>query len=87
MNRGFYIGRFQPYHEGHHAMVERIAGGEGASSGARLVRAPDTHDELRNCARDSLPQRVVHLVVGLESAELDPELHNRVSYATTIRTA
>jgi len=23
--RGFYIGRFQPYHDGHHAMVERIA--------------------------------------------------------------
>lgn len=22
--RGFYIGRFQPYHDGHHAMVERI---------------------------------------------------------------
>ena len=25
MTRGFYIGRFQPYHSGHHAMVERIA--------------------------------------------------------------
>jgi len=25
MIRGFYIGRFQPYHNGHHAMVERIA--------------------------------------------------------------
>jgi nicotinamide-nucleotide adenylyltransferase len=24
--RGFYIGRFQPYHDGHHAMVEYIAG-------------------------------------------------------------
>jgi nicotinamide-nucleotide adenylyltransferase len=23
--RGFYIGRFQPYHDGHHAMVEGIA--------------------------------------------------------------
>ena len=23
--RGFYIGRFQPYHEGHHHMVEEIA--------------------------------------------------------------
>jgi nicotinamide-nucleotide adenylyltransferase len=22
--RGFYIGRFQPYHDGHHAMVDRI---------------------------------------------------------------
>lgn len=25
MTRGFYIGRFQPYHNGHHQMVERIA--------------------------------------------------------------
>ena len=23
--RGFYIGRFQPYHNGHHSMVERIS--------------------------------------------------------------
>ncbi|MFB6185179.1 MAG: nicotinamide-nucleotide adenylyltransferase [Haloarculaceae archaeon] len=26
MTRGFYIGRFQPYHSGHHAMVEHIVG-------------------------------------------------------------
>ena len=25
MTRGFYIGRFQPYHNGHHQMVHRIA--------------------------------------------------------------
>ena len=25
MRRGFYIGRFQPYHNGHHQMVNRIA--------------------------------------------------------------
>jgi nicotinamide-nucleotide adenylyltransferase len=25
MRRGFYIGRFQPYHNGHHRMVDRIA--------------------------------------------------------------
>ncbi|KYH27742.1 nicotinamide-nucleotide adenylyltransferase [Halalkalicoccus paucihalophilus] len=25
MTRGFYIGRFQPYHNGHHRMVDRIA--------------------------------------------------------------
>ena len=25
MTRGFYIGRFQPYHQGHHEMVRRIA--------------------------------------------------------------
>ncbi len=25
MNRGFYIGRFQPYHNGHQSVLERIA--------------------------------------------------------------
>jgi len=25
MKRGFYIGRFQPYHDGHHSMVAEIA--------------------------------------------------------------
>lgn len=25
MKRGFYIGRFQPYHNGHHTVLERIA--------------------------------------------------------------
>jgi nicotinamide-nucleotide adenylyltransferase len=25
VTRGFYIGRFQPYHDGHHSVVERIA--------------------------------------------------------------
>jgi nicotinamide-nucleotide adenylyltransferase len=25
MTRGFFIGRFQPYHNGHHGVVERIA--------------------------------------------------------------
>ena len=25
MTRGFYIGRFQPYHQGHHRMVQEIA--------------------------------------------------------------
>jgi nicotinamide-nucleotide adenylyltransferase len=25
MTRGFYIGRFQPYHDGHHRVVEQIA--------------------------------------------------------------
>ena len=26
MSRGFYIGRFQPYHYGHQAVLEQIAG-------------------------------------------------------------
>ena len=26
MKRGFYIGRFQPYHNGHQSVLEHIAG-------------------------------------------------------------
>ncbi|MDZ7747378.1 MAG: nicotinamide-nucleotide adenylyltransferase [Halobacteriales archaeon] len=52
MNRGFYIGRFQPYHEGHHAMVERIAGevdelvlGIGSADQSHTARNPFTAGE------------------------------------------
>ena len=52
MTRGFYIGRFQPYHQGHHAMVERIAGdvdelvlGIGSADQSHTVRDPFTAGE------------------------------------------
>jgi len=52
MTRGFYIGRFQPYHEGHHAMVERIAGevdelvlGIGSADQSHTERNPFTAGE------------------------------------------
>ncbi|PSQ31785.1 nicotinamide-nucleotide adenylyltransferase [Halobacteriales archaeon SW_6_65_46] len=52
MRRGFYIGRFQPYHEGHHAMVERIAGevdelvlGIGSADQSHTPRNPFTAGE------------------------------------------
>lgn len=50
--RGFYIGRFQPYHEGHHAMVERIADevdelvlGIGSADQSHTTRNPFTGGE------------------------------------------
>ena len=52
MTRGFYIGRFQPYHNGHHSMVERIAQdvdelvlGIGSAGDSHTVRNPFTAGE------------------------------------------
>ncbi|PSQ40707.1 nicotinamide-nucleotide adenylyltransferase [Halobacteriales archaeon QS_9_68_42] len=52
MTRGFYIGRFQPFHEGHYAMVERISEevdelvvGIGSADQSHTVRNPFTAGE------------------------------------------
>jgi len=52
MIRGFYIGRFQPFHEGHSAMVERISEevdelvvGIGSADQSHTVRNPFTAGE------------------------------------------
>ena len=52
VTRGFYIGRFQPYHEGHHAMVEQIAAevdelvlGIGSADQSHTPRNPFTAGE------------------------------------------
>jgi nicotinamide-nucleotide adenylyltransferase len=52
MTRGFYIGRFQPYHDGHHALVERIADevdevvlGIGSADDSHTARNPFTAGE------------------------------------------
>jgi len=52
MTRGFYIGRFQPFHNGHLSMVERIADevdelvlGIGSADDSHTVRNPFTAGE------------------------------------------
>jgi nicotinamide-nucleotide adenylyltransferase len=52
MTRGFYIGRFQPYHDGHHRMIERIAEdvdelvlGVGSADASHTVHDPFTAGE------------------------------------------
>lgn len=52
MTRGFYIGRFQPFHQGHHAMIDRIRGdvdelvvGIGSADQSHTVRNPFTAGE------------------------------------------
>ena len=71
--RGFYIGRFQPYHDGHHAMVERIAGevdelvlGIGSADDSHTTHDPFTAGErimmiTRAVAEFDLPIYVVPL--------------------------
>jgi nicotinamide-nucleotide adenylyltransferase len=51
-DRGFYIGRFQPYHDGHHSMVETIAEevdelvlGIGSADQSHTIRDPFTAGE------------------------------------------
>ncbi|ELY74810.1 nicotinamide-nucleotide adenylyltransferase [Natrinema pallidum] len=52
MTRGFYIGRFQPFHNGHRSMVEQIAEdvdelvlGIGSADDSHTVRNPFTAGE------------------------------------------
>ncbi|MFC7200529.1 nicotinamide-nucleotide adenylyltransferase [Halospeciosus flavus] len=52
MTRGFYIGRFQPYHNGHHRVVEQIADevdelvvGIGSAGDSHTDRNPFTGGE------------------------------------------
>lgn len=52
MQRGFYIGRFQPYHKGHHSVVESIAADVdelvvaiGSADVSHTVRNPFTGGE------------------------------------------
>lgn len=52
MTRGFYIGRFQPYHNGHHTMIEHITRevdelvlGIGSADVSHTVRNPFTAGE------------------------------------------
>ena len=52
MTRGFYIGRFQPYHNGHHRVIEQIAAevdelvvGIGSADQSHTTRNPFTAGE------------------------------------------
>ena len=69
--RGFYIGRFQPYHNGHHHMVEAIADqvdelvlGIGSAGDSHSRRNPFTAGErvmmiTKSVADFDLPTYVV----------------------------
>ncbi|MFB6173758.1 MAG: nicotinamide-nucleotide adenylyltransferase [Halobacteriales archaeon] len=67
MTRGLYVGRFQPYHEGHAHVVETIAGevdelilGIGSADASHTVHDPFTAGE-----------RIMMITKSLVAADLD----------------
>jgi nicotinamide-nucleotide adenylyltransferase len=74
VTRGFYIGRFQPYHEGHHAMVEQIAEevdelvlGIGSADQSHTPRNPFTAGErIMMITQATLPLELVTYAVPIE---------------------
>lgn len=77
MTRGFYIGRFQPYHDGHHAMIEQIASeveelvvGIGSADASHTETNPFTAGE-----------RIMMLTKSI--AEIERE-HDLVTYVVPI---
>ena len=77
MTRGFYIGRFQPYHQGHHEMVRRISEevdelvlGIGSADQSHTSRNPFTAGE-----------RIMMITKAALDTDLDTDL---VTYAVPI---
>ena len=77
MRRGFYIGRFQPYHDGHHRMVERIAAdvdeivlGIGSADVSHTTHDPFTAGERITMITRALAELdLVSYVVPLEDID------------------
>ncbi len=77
MTRGFYIGRFQPYHNGHHSMVERIAEdvdelvlGIGSAGDSHSVRNPFTAGErIMMITKSLVDSDLVTYAVPIEDLE------------------
>jgi nicotinamide-nucleotide adenylyltransferase len=77
MTRGFYIGRFQPYHNGHHEMVARIADdvdevvvGIGSAGDSHSTHDPFTAGERVMMISKALDQvDVMTYVVPIEDLE------------------
>ena len=74
MTRGFYIGRFQPYHQGHHEMVRRITEevdelvlGIGSADQSHTTRNPFTAGErVMMITKATLPMDLVTYAVPIE---------------------
>ncbi|MDG5817557.1 nicotinamide-nucleotide adenylyltransferase [Natronococcus sp. A-GB7] len=75
--RGFYIGRFQPFHNGHRNMVEQIAGdvdelvlGIGSADDSHSVRNPFTAGErIMMITKSLVDTDVVTYAVPIEDLE------------------
>jgi nicotinamide-nucleotide adenylyltransferase len=73
MTRGFYIGRFQPYHQGHHEMVSRIS--EEVDELVLGIGSADQSHTSRN------PFTAGERIMMITKATLDTDL---VTYAVPI---
>lgn len=77
MTRGFYIGRFQPFHNGHRNMVERIAEdvdelvlGIGSADDSHTVRNPFTAGErIMMITKSLVDMDLVTYAVPIEDLE------------------
>lgn len=77
MTRGFYIGRFQPYHNGHHSVVERIAEdvdelvlGIGSAGDSHTTRNPFTAGErIMMITKSLVDSDLVTYAVPIEDLE------------------
>lgn len=77
MTRGFYIGRFQPFHDGHYNMVERIADevdelilGIGSADDSHTVRNPFTAGErIMMITKSLVDSDLVTYAVPIEDLE------------------
>ena len=77
MTRGFYIGRFQPYHDGHHSMVAQIAEevdelvlGIGSAGDSHTERNPFTAGERTMMLTKAVAEfDLVTYVVPIEDLE------------------
>ncbi|WP_222919941.1 nicotinamide-nucleotide adenylyltransferase [Natrinema sp. SYSU A 869] len=77
MTRGFYIGRFQPFHNGHRSMVEQIAEdvdelvlGIGSADDSHTVRNPFTAGErIMMITKSLVDSDLVTYAVPIEDLE------------------
>ncbi|WP_226005454.1 nicotinamide-nucleotide adenylyltransferase [Natrinema salinisoli] len=77
MTRGFYIGRFQPFHNGHRSMVEKIAEdvdelvlGIGSADDSHTVRNPFTAGErIMMITKSLVDSDLVTYAVPIEDLE------------------
>ncbi len=77
MTRGFYIGRFQPFHNGHQRMVEQIADeveelvlGIGSADDSHTVRNPFTAGErIMMITKSLVDTELVTYAVPIEDLE------------------
>jgi nicotinamide-nucleotide adenylyltransferase len=79
MRRAFYVGRFQPYHLGHHSVLKKIAKevdevvvGVGSAQRSHEIENPFTAGErISMISRSLRDMEIIHYVIPLEDMQRD----------------